>query len=785
MVSNLAVGEPPRFAPAGSASGGFAPAAAGGWSAVGNQGINAPIYAIAFSGSDVYVGGDFTNAAGIPEADGIAKWDGTAWSALGSSQVCIPFLGCHPDGALQGVRTIVVAGNGDLYVGGTFANAANIPQADGIARWDGTNWSALGSNPNGTDGPLYGPGILGVVNALALSGTSLYVGGSFDNAGVGGVVAHNIAKWDISSSTWSALGDGLAISNTPIGTSVLALAIIGSNLYVGGGFRNAAGIAAADGIVSWNGSSWSALGANVTNDDGALNGGVRALAALGSDLYVGGGFGNVGADANGNGGIPQADLIAKWDGSTWSALGSNPAGTDGALNGGVVGMAVFGTDLYVGGFFNNVAGIPQADCLAKWDGGSWSALGSSVDGTTGAFINCVAVTAVGTSSTTLYAGGQFQVDGVPAAVDLARWALVPPVITSIDVTPTTPTIPNGTDRQFTATGTYSDGSTADITGSAIWASATPAVATIGGTGLAHAVGQGTSSISASLDGVSGSTLLTVGPPTLVSIAVTPSKSSIPAGANQQFTATGSYSDASTLDLSASVSWASANSSVATISASGLAHGVSKGSSSMSATLGAVSGSTLLTVTPPVPALVYTGPTSAAPGLAITLTATLKTSAGVALSGKVVSFTINGATLTATTTKTGLATAKTKAPAATGSYPIVAAFAGDASYAPVATTTTLAVRIATKLVYTGPTRVTHGAPMTLTATLTTAAGAPIAGVTVAFVFDGGFETAITNAAGVATVVTDAPLVPGRYPMSVQSTGDTTYGAASAALTLTVR
>jgi hypothetical protein len=116
------------------------------------------------------------------------------------------------------------------------------------------------------------------------------------------------------------------------------------------------------------------------------------------------------------------------------------------------------------------------------------------------------------------------------------------------------------------------------------------------TGLATAVGAGTSTISATSGAISGSTLLTVTPATLVSIAVTPANPSITKGSTQQFTATGTFSDNSTQVLSNAV-WASGTTTVATINAPGLATGVGQGTSTISATSGAISGSTVLTVTP--------------------------------------------------------------------------------------------------------------------------------------------------------------------------------------------
>ena len=91
------------------------------------------------------------------------------------------------------------------------------------------------------------------------------------------------------------------------------------------------------------------------------------------------------------------------------------------------------------------------------------------------------------------------------------------------------------------------------------------MATIGpSSGLAHGLSSGTTTISATLGAVSGSTVLTVGAPTLVSILVSPAKPTIAAGTDQQFAATGTYSDATTADLTNTVTWALATTSVATI-----------------------------------------------------------------------------------------------------------------------------------------------------------------------------------------------------------------------------
>ena len=174
------------------------------------------------------------------------------------------------------------------------------------------------------------------------------------------------------------------------------------------------------------------------------------------------------------------------------------------------------------------------------------------------------------------------------------------VLVSIDVTPSYPVIANGTDQQFTATGTFSDGSTQDLTTSVTWASSVPGVATISINGLATSVAPGSTSISATLGAISGNTTLTVTNAVLISLAVMPPNPSIAVGTMQQFIATGTFSDGSTQNLTSSVTWASSDNTFATISnaagSNGLATSVAPGSTSISATLGAVSGSTTLTVT---------------------------------------------------------------------------------------------------------------------------------------------------------------------------------------------
>ena len=125
---------------------------------------------------------------------------------------------------------------------------------------------------------------------------------------------------------------------------------------MGGSFQDEGENASADFIAKWNGSSWSALGSG-------LNSTVIKIILSNGDLYAGGTF----TDAGGN---ASADRIAKWNGTSWSPLGSG-------LNGTVYVMAARGTDIYAGGNFTDAGGDTNADYIAKWNGTSWSALGST------------------------------------------------------------------------------------------------------------------------------------------------------------------------------------------------------------------------------------------------------------------------------------------------------------------------------------------------------------------------------------------------------------------------
>ncbi len=172
-----------------------------------------------------------------------------------------------------------------------------------------------------------------------------------------------------------------------------------------------------------------------------------------------------------------------------------------------------------------------------------------------------------------------------------------PVLMSITVSPATAAIALGTSQQYKATGTYSDGSIQDRTGSATWSSTVPSVAGVDSGGLASGGGQGSITITATVGTITGTATLTVGPPELVSLAITPANASFALGTTLPLKATGTYTDGSTLDVTSSVAWSMVNSAIASVNSQGLATSAAVGSTSVNATWGSITGTTTVSVSP--------------------------------------------------------------------------------------------------------------------------------------------------------------------------------------------
>lgn len=174
---------------------------------------------------------------------------------------------------------------------------------------------------------------------------------------------------------------------------------------------------------------------------------------------------------------------------------------------------------------------------------------------------------------------------------------------SIAVTPATLNLPIGRTQQYTATGTYSDGSTDDLTDAVTWTSSDDTWLAIsnadGSRGLATAIAAGDVTVTATQGAISGTATVSVVPVALASIAVTPATSTLLIGRTQQLTATGTFNDGSTLDLTTQVTWTSSDETRATVSnvdgSRGLVTGAGTGLATLTATMGAITGTATVDV----------------------------------------------------------------------------------------------------------------------------------------------------------------------------------------------
>lgn len=318
--------------------------------------------------NNLYAGGIFTNAGGV-SVNRVAMWNGSRWIALGSSTFKGVNLSSDPISST--VITLILDNSRNLYVGGYFDQVGLPVEANNIAKWDGTEWNRLSVFDSGVNNRVY---------ALVFdNANNLYAGGLFTTAG--GNPANRIAKWN--GSSWSALGSGVGIFG------VYALLVNNNNLFVGGDFETAGGITV-NNIAKWdiNTNTWSALAPAITGSNGII---FDLAIDEGNNLYACGAFTTIG-------GI-SANYIAKWNGSSWSALPLQ-------VNNVVYSIKYKNGKLYATGSFTQ-AGSLSVSNVAVWNGTAWSSLNCNT--------NSVVYDTAIDNNNKIYITGEFTTPGTRVA----------------------------------------------------------------------------------------------------------------------------------------------------------------------------------------------------------------------------------------------------------------------------------------------------------------------------------------------------------------------------------
>jgi hypothetical protein len=365
------------------------------------------------SGPALYAAGDFSTAGGLP-AQSIARWDGTTWSAMGAGfDTPVSALAVYDDGTgpalyaggpmmsgstflgglakwngttwlpvgggmTSGVTSLAVYDPGTgprLYIGGYFATVGSSP-AGHIASWDGTSLS-----------PLAG-GLDGYVNAVTVHNNRLYAGGVFTHSGTTQML--HVAAWN--GTSWSSVGNGIdacsALASVDLGT--------GARLFAGGYFPSGS-TQPYHNIAMWDGVAWNALGAGTDQGVGAL---IGYDAGAGTQLHVGGAFKIAG-------GVGRTG-IAAWRNGWSSVIETAGQGPDRGIKTLATVDLGNGPKLYAGGSFS-VCGSTPAQRIARWNGTTWSALGGGLGSDYAHHVDAIAAYDHG-SGPELYAAGDFTPD---------------------------------------------------------------------------------------------------------------------------------------------------------------------------------------------------------------------------------------------------------------------------------------------------------------------------------------------------------------------------------------
>ena len=385
------------------------------------NGVNGTVYAITGTSSYLYLGGSFGTAGGVTGVNRVVQWNWTSrqWGKLGNGFnndvfALVSNLGTITAGGWfdhSGTDTVQNVGEfngtkwvdigdplnvyptsnamyspntGGLYASGDF-NLSGVHYA--VVYRSGSTWSGLGDATRGAFFGLTGDGS----NIYASAGQS--VDGTKDYRGIG--------WWN--GSSWSGMGNPIGIFfEFPSANYVGTLGYANGIVYAAGSFREAGDLVRTAGLnfVMFKNGKWQDVGGALTY--GAGGGFVYGMATIGTDLYTGGFFSNIGATPMRN--------VGRWDGSTWTALGNGTNGT-------IKAMAAGSGGLFVAGTFDT-AGTQRVNGIAKWDGAQWSRLGGGIGSGTN-----VMTMAVNGNDVVVAGGNLGNIDSARVVVGygIARW----------------------------------------------------------------------------------------------------------------------------------------------------------------------------------------------------------------------------------------------------------------------------------------------------------------------------------------------------------------------------
>ncbi len=350
------------------------------------------------TGDRLYLGGSFSAAGGSGANRYLGRWNpaNNTWSALGSG------INAGSTNAFLTSLVLFNPGSGErLVAGGFFDNAGNVANTASLAMWNGTAWQAMGTGWTGST--------RGSIWAMAVWNGRLYVSGGIVNtpAMIGGQPWDGMASWD--GTTWTPTISTLGGSFSPV---INAMQVFndgsGEALYVAGRFTGIEGVAGTACIARWNGTAWSSVGGGLTSTSTLF--GPEGLTVFndgsGPALYIAGyAFSGPGM------GVTN---VAKWNGSSWTALGGQiGTGRLTCITGFDDGN---GAKLYIGG-----TAMPQINYIARWVNGAWTPVGGGVTGPGLPPSTFPSVFGMGLWQNKLYAAGDFSQMNNVAAAGLAAW----------------------------------------------------------------------------------------------------------------------------------------------------------------------------------------------------------------------------------------------------------------------------------------------------------------------------------------------------------------------------